>query len=381
MASRYASSSRWEYSDCIRSIRARISTKIQQRVVPDCLRKESITDVILLLPDSNRLALESILRFLHEFIFFAHNISKISIQGLARLFVPSIFHSFPAKIKCKYGIGQSQFFTMRGIHDIEHSSLESCLIFMICHVDSIFQVSKTKIGKINESIKCETLNSMLRNCRNNQLNVNINNLIAEKIKYFFQNVNRSSSGHLLQSVCTNNILVRCFKANHDDSDMCPVLFRASAMIKCEISNIAHCILNDRAIWDTDYSDYRLIEKFEGADIIQYVTKPFNPLPVRSVCEFRYAQWVRSSSECKSGHIRKWLIIGSNSINHVQNRFMPGTMVKVDYSYFLLKPMKGNVVKLKYFYRADLRGCTTSWYSEVFLYKIAKCLNDLKYCCT
>ncbi|XP_038625170.1 rho GTPase-activating protein 7 isoform X1 [Tachyglossus aculeatus] len=324
--------------------------------VPKDQRLPAIQAAIMLLPDENREALQTLLYFLSD-VTAAVKENQMTPTNLAVCLAPSLFHlntlkrenSSPRVMQRKQSLGKPDQKDLN-----ENLAATQGLAHMIAECKKLFQVPEE-----------------MSRCRNSYTEQELGPLSLEALG----RLSREEDGdyrHFLQD-CVDSLFkevkdkfrgwVSCSTAEPAElsykkvSEGPPLrLWRSSVEVPAGPEAVLNRLLKEQRLWDVDLLDARVIETLDShTDIYQFVQSSMAPHPARDFVVLRTWRTNLPKGACA-------LLL--TSVDHGRAP-EAGVRVNVLMSRYLIEPCGSGKSKLTYMCRTDLRGHMPEWYTKAF----------------
>ncbi|KAE9415011.1 hypothetical protein Angca_002821 [Angiostrongylus cantonensis] len=331
--------------------------------VPENERLATLQYAILLLPDENREALQTLLLFLYDVSKHADS-NNMPAQNLAVCFTPSLFHLSASRLdkvtptrrhKTIGAAGMPSEQEMR-----ETRAAQQCLTYLIQHCRTVFI--------------CEEIGSEERSHTSNGAPLLKELGLKGPRSYLIDKVLELVKEHSEQWKAW------IFDGVHDDveishkipNDCHPLkLYRAWVDVAAPPKQVMSRIMRERNVWDTSVVNWRTIDVLHApdTDLHQYVLNDTVGHPTRDCFVARFHRSDLSE-------IRGACAITERSVQCSEAQLLGGISAEVLDCRFLIEPKAGHS-RVTYISRVDLRGRGPTWYNKVYGCIIARQMIRLR----
>ncbi|XP_078254267.1 rho GTPase-activating protein 7 isoform X1 [Rhinoraja longicauda] len=322
--------------------------------VPKDQRLQAIQAGILLLPDENREALQTLLYFLSDVAAMVEE-NQMTPTNLAVCLAPSLFHlntlkrenSSPRVIQRKQSLGKPDQKDLN-----ENLAATQGLAHMIAECKKLFKIPEEMMSQCRNSymeqdlqpISLEQLGGESSDYRAHLQNY-IHTLLKEAKDKFkgWVNCSTSESAELAyKKVCDGPPLK---------------LWKASIEVPVAPEDVLWRILRDRHLWDEDLLSSKVIESLNSqTDIYHYVQSSMAPHPTRDYVLIRTWKTNLPKGSCA---------LVATSVEHSGTPVVGGVRANALTARYLIEPCGSGKSKLTYLCRIDTRGRMPEWYNKVF----------------
>uniref|UniRef100_A0A158PB52 Rho-GAP domain-containing protein n=1 Tax=Angiostrongylus cantonensis TaxID=6313 RepID=A0A158PB52_ANGCA len=338
--------------------------------VPENERLATLQYAILLLPDENREALQTLLLFLYDVSKHADS-NNMPAQNLAVCFTPSLFHLSASRLdkvtptrrhKTIGAAGMPSEQEMR-----ETRAAQQCLTYLIQHLIFMDNIGTTT------KIRYESRYSFRSHTSNGAPLLKELGLKGPR-SYLIDKVLELVKEHSEQWKAW------IFDGVHDDveishkipNDCHPLkLYRAWVDVAAPPKQVMSRIMRERNVWDTSVVNWRTIDVLHApdTDLHQYVLNDTVGHPTRDCFVARFHRSDLSE-------IRGACAITERSVQCSEAQLLGGISAEVLDCRFLIEPKAGHS-RVTYISRVDLRGRGPTWYNKVYGCIIARQMIRLR----
>ncbi|WKY00862.1 hypothetical protein Q1695_015128 [Nippostrongylus brasiliensis] len=331
--------------------------------VPDNERLLALQYAILLLPDENREALQTLLLFLSDVSKHAEN-NSMPAQNLAVCFTPSLFHLSASRLdkitptRRHKTIGAAGMPTEREMR--ETKAAQQCLTFLIQHCRSVFVAAE--MGS-EDRMQSDNDAPLLKELGLNGPRAYLIDRVLDLVKEHSERW----KGWMLDG-SHEDVEITCKIPN----DCHPLkLFRVWVDVAAPPKQVMNRIMRERNVWDTSVVNWRTVDALHApdTDIHQYVLNDTVGHPTRDCFVVRFHR-------ADLSEIRGACAIAERSVQCSETQLLGGTSAAVLDSRFLIEPKAGHS-RVTYLSRIDLRGRGPSWYNKVYGNIIARQMIRLR----
>eukprot|EP00118_Oscarella_pearsei_P017419 m.172494 g.172494 ORF g.172494 m.172494 type:complete len:861 (+) comp39084_c0_seq55:7110-9692(+) len=367
---RYTDSSPYEVADMLkeyfRDLPERLLTnKLSESLilivafVPRELRLQAIQAVMLLLPDENREALQSLLLFLSDVAAKSEQ-NKMTAENLAICFAPSLLslpgqasrHSWEGKKGSrKPGKGVTRSPKEAASDSTNHAN--ECLTLMIQECQKLLMIPRDylihcRFTHLEEGdpVPYQELGVDPVSGQGNHttfIDSCVQGILKESADKF-----RGWRG----GVTRDGVEVTYKKVG----DGHPLrLWRGTAEVPAQPGEVLHRLLRERHLWDMDITRWRVVETLdESTEIFQYSLHSMAPHPTRDFTVLR--SW--------RSHVNGARALVETSVSHPAVSKSPGSLqATILAARFLIEPTGAGSSRLTYITRIDTRGRSADYYNS------------------
>ncbi|KHJ86182.1 RhoGAP domain protein, partial [Oesophagostomum dentatum] len=319
--------------------------------VPENERLQALQYAILLLPDENREALQTLLLFLSDVSKHAEN-NSMPAQNLAVCFTPSLFQLSASRLdkitptRRHKTIGAAGMPTEREMR--ETRAAQQCLTYMIQNCRSVFVAAET--GP-EDRIQADNDAPLLKDLGLNGPRAYLIDKVLDLVR---EHSDRWKSW-ILEGI-HDDVEISCKVPN----DCHPLkMFRVWVDVAAPPKQVMSRIMRERSVWDNTVVNWRTIDVLHApdTDLHQYVLNDTVGHPTRDCFVVRFHR-------ADLSEIRGACAIAERSVQCSETQLLGGTSAAVLDSRFLIEPKAGHS-RVTYISRIDLRGRAPSWYSKVY----------------
>ncbi|XP_078073630.1 rho GTPase-activating protein 7 isoform X2 [Mustelus asterias] len=326
--------------------------------VPKDQRFQAIQAGIMLLPDENREALQTLLYFLSDVTGVVEE-NQMTPTNLAVCLAPSLFHlntlkrenSSPRVIQRKQSLGKPDQKDLN-----ENLAATQGLAHMIAECKKLFKIPE----------------EMMSHCRNSYMEQDLQPVSLEELGKTSQGESSDFRAHLQN--CIDVLLkeakdkfkgwVSCSTSESAElaykkvCDGPPLkLWKACIEIPAAPEDVLWRILRDRHLWDDDLLSSKVIESLNSQmDIYHYVQSSMAPHPTRDYVLLRTWRTNLPKGSCA---------LVATSVEHNETPVVGGVRANALTSRYLIEPCGSGKSKLTYLCRIDTRGRMPEWYNKAF----------------
>jgi len=320
---------------------------------PKELREESMQLGIILMPDENREALQTILAFLRDFAVMS-NENQMDYKNLSVCFTPAFFHVFGVKCDKSYSSKRQKrtFNIQKSEKDFEDTTAaHQCLEDLMKSLRFLFTVPKDVMMKCEFSyieqgdpVSLEDLSNNNGETGNSGYRQYVDNCFTGLL----QESHSKSKGWIQHGV--NSSVEISYKTVKDGY---PIrLWKAVVDVNATPVDVLRRFVKERHLWDDEMVHWEYLETLdEETDIFYYETQSIVPSIKRDYLLLR--SWRRNLNGNCCGCV-------STSITHRAVSTEYGHRVTVLADRCLLEPFGRDRCKITYISRIDLRYCFYSW---------------------
>ncbi|KAK6740351.1 hypothetical protein RB195_008673 [Necator americanus] len=319
--------------------------------VPENERLLALQYAILLLPDENREALQTLMFFLSD-VSKHSDANSMPAQNLAVCFTPSLFQLSASRLdkitptRRHKTIGAAGMPTEREMR--ETRAAQQCLTYMIQHCRSVFVAAET--GP-EDRIQADNDAPLLKELGLNGPRAYLIDKVLDLVK---EHADRWKSW-MLEGI-HEDVEISCKVPN----DCHPLkLFRVWVDVAAPPKQVMNRIMRERSVWDTSVVNWRTIDVLHApdTDLHQFVLNDTVGHPTRDCFVARFHR-------ADLSEIRGACAIAERSVQCGETQLLGGTSAAVLDSRFLIEPKAGHS-RVTYISRIDLRGRGPAWYNKVY----------------
>ncbi|XP_062513642.1 stAR-related lipid transfer protein 13-like isoform X3 [Corticium candelabrum] len=326
--------------------------------VPREVQLQAMQAVMLLLPDENREALQSLVLFLKDIAEYSSK-NKMTAENLAVCFAPSLF-SLP---------GQGQRHSWDGSSKKPKHKSKGHVKAAKDMNDSAVHANNSLALMIKE---CDTLFTIPRDyhmyCRFTHLEE------GDPVPYDELGNDVDGGGNYGRYIdsCVSALLkessdrfrdwVHCISSDNTEISYKKVgdglqlwLWRGVTEVATDSQQIMHRLLRERHLWDADIVKWRVIETLdEQSEVFEYSVHSMAPHPTRDYCTLR--SW---RTDLPNG--ARALV--ETSVTHPECNHTNGLTGTVLAARYLIEPLSPTRCRLTYITRIDSRGRSAEFYNN------------------
>lgn len=323
--------------------------------IPSNSRMEAMQAAILLMPDPNREALQTLLLFLNE-VAANSETNQMNEKNLGVCFAPSLFHLCGTKEDPSSPKRQKRTPMNKASKELtDNLAAHECLAQMIMEVDKLFSIPEDTVKNSRfsyieqgEPVPLDQLGKS-KSCSDSGYQSYIESCIAGLLK----EAKDKFKGWVSQPWYDSSVEISYKKVK----DGYPLrLWRCTVEVDAKPEDVIRRILYERHLWDEDLESWDMIEKIdEHTDVFFYTTKSMILQPKR--CHVVLRSWTdldRAGGVCA---------LVSTSINHPRSPPSSGVDAIVLASRYLVEPLENGKSRLTHISRVDQRGRTPEYYSK------------------
>ncbi|CAI4230467.1 unnamed protein product [Auanema sp. JU1783] len=334
--------------------------------VPDneSIRLSALQFAILLLPDENREALQTLLLFLADVAKYSA-VNSMPAQNLSVCFTPSLFHLSASRLdkisanRRHKTIGSA--YGMPTEREMKETrAAQMCLTFMIQHVRSIFLVPETvNVDRKESEEDAPLLKDLGPHGPRAYLMERVTDLIQENAERWKGWI---VEGHL------DGVEISSRKPT-DDQPLRPI--RVWVDVPAPPKEVMHRILRERSVWDVDVINWRVIDTVypPDTDVHQYVLNDTIGHPTRDCYVVRHHRM-------DMPELPGACAVAERSIQCGETQLLGGVSATVFDIRFLIEPKSG-YSRVTYLARVDLKGRSSTWYNRVYGNVLARQMARLR----
>ncbi|CAD6190275.1 unnamed protein product [Caenorhabditis auriculariae] len=318
--------------------------------VPEVERLTTIQYALLLLPDENREAIQTLLLFLHDVDKF-NDINNMPARNLAVCFTPSLFQLSASRLdkvsstRRHKTIGASGMPTEREMK--ETRACQECLSMMITYARTIFMVPDAIEDRADFEDDVPALKDLgLKGPRSFLID-----RVLDMVK---------DHGDRWKSWTVEAMVDGLELSSKKAVDSHPLkTLRVWVDVAAPPKEVMQRVMKERSVWDTSVVNWRTVEMVNApdTDIHQYVVNDTVGHPTRDCFLVRF-----HSSQLTE--IRGACAIAERSVQSAETQLLGGLPATVLDQRFLIEPKSGHS-RVTYIARVDLKGRSYSWYSRVY----------------
>ncbi|KAK3696697.1 hypothetical protein QZH41_013056 [Actinostola sp. cb2023] len=322
--------------------------------IPEELRIEALQSAVLLMPDENREALQTLLLFLNEVAANASE-NQMNEKNLGVCFAPSLFHLCGAKQDPSAPKRQKRTPINKASKELnDNLAAHQCLTQMITEVDRIFTVPEDTLTKSRFSFieqgEPVTLDKLGRT--KSSPSEDYNTYIESCINCLLKEAKDKFKGWVSHPWHESPVEISYKKIG----DGCPLrLWRGVVEIEAMPQEVLKRITDERHLWDEDLETWDVVKKISNeVDVFHYVTQSMILQPKRSHVVLRARKSNLDNGEC---------VLVCTSVSHPDAPLTQGVEATVLAQRYLIEPLDNGQSRLTYITRVDQRGRTPDYYKK------------------
>eukprot|EP00794_Sanderia_malayensis_P006972 gene6972-7757_t len=340
--------------------------------VPKELRTQAIKLAIILMPDENREALQTILAFLNAFANLSSE-NQMDHKNLAVCFTPALFHIFgikldknqnPRKLKRSFNSGKSE-------KDLDDTmAAQQCLIDLMKTVRVLFTVPEDVMMKCRFSYIEQGDPVSLEHLSQNNSDPGIEDGYHAYLDNCFagllQESQAKSKGWVPHSV-VDDVELSYKKVN----DGYPIrLWRAVVEVNASPRDVLKRFIKERHLWDESMIHWEYVETLDDqTDVFYYETQSISPSIKRDYLTLRSWRYDLTGGSC--GTV-------STSIKHRSAPLEFGIRAIVLANRCLMEPCGLGRSRITYICRTDLRGKSAHYYNKAIgPWSVSSCVRKVR----
>ncbi|GMS89921.1 hypothetical protein PENTCL1PPCAC_12096, partial [Pristionchus entomophagus] len=336
--------------------------------VPEQERLAALRYAIVLLPEENREALQTLLLFFNEVA--GHNsTNQMTADNISVCLTPSLFALSASRLNSVTPSRRHKTIGGTGMPTeaemAETRAAQKCLAVMITHVTDLFVVCDPISGEKHSEYEDDfPIMKSLNHSKGprSYLQHRIQEITAERNERWPNwIVDGSHEGVEMSS-----------KKSVDGHQL--KHFRVWTDIAAPPRDLLHLIKNKRVLWDPAYLHQRLMENLgTDLDLFQYVWNDSPGHPTRDVCVVRLSvSDILLDSRTSAG-----CVLVERSVLCSETQLMGGVPAAVLEMKWLIEPHGQGRSRVTLVSRVDLRGRHADWYSAQYGYMMARSLGRLR----
>ncbi|XP_031563482.1 rho GTPase-activating protein 7-like isoform X2 [Actinia tenebrosa] len=323
--------------------------------IPEELRLEALQGAVLLMPDENREALQTLLLFLNDIAANAP-VNQMNEKNLGVCFAPSLFHLCGSKEDPSAPKRQKRTPMNKASKELtDNLAAHECLTQMIIEVDRIFTVPEDTLMKSRFSFIEQSQPAPLEKLGKNKANPSddYNTYIESCITGLLKEAKDKFKGWVSHPWHENQVEVSYKKIR----DGCPLrLWRGVVDVDAPPQHVLRRITEERHLWDEDLETWDVVEKIsEDIDIFHYVTQSMILQPKRRHVVLRARRRNLEHGSC---------VLVCTSVSHPEAPLIQGVEATVLAQRYLIEPIGIGQSRLTHITRIDLRGRTPEYYNKI-----------------
>ncbi|XP_060620992.2 rho GTPase-activating protein 7-like isoform X1 [Anolis sagrei] len=329
----------------------------------------AVQAAILLLPDENREALQTLLFFLRDVVAFVEE-NQMTPANIAVCLAPSLFHlntlrressSSSRSSQRKYSIGKPD---QRDLS--ENLAATQGLGHMIMECHRLFQIPDYYFDHDHDDLQVphNSEEAVLP-----QTSMTRHSSTVTSLEHSMQDLLRDAKEKFKNWVACPTLeegVDAAYKKVDDDNHI--RLWKASVEINAAPKVVLYRILMEHHLWEPNLQQTKILEILDDeTDIYHYSTENMFPLPPREYVVLRTWRTDPQSGTC---------VLAATSTNS-ENTTVNGILAEVFLCQFLIEAVGSQKSKVTHVCRIDTRGRTTEWYNRAFGHLCAAELTRIK----
>ncbi|KAJ7356191.1 Dynein light chain Tctex-type [Desmophyllum pertusum] len=321
--------------------------------IPSDSRMEAMQAAILLMPDPNREALQTLLLFLNE-VAANSETNQMNEKNLGVCFAPSLFHLCGTKEDPSSPKRQKRTPMNKASKELtDNLAAHECLAQMITEVDKLFSIPEdtVKNSRFSYIEKGEPVSLDQLGKSKSSPQSGYQTYIESCIAGLLKEAKDKFKGWVSQPWYDGSVEISYKKVK----DGYPLrLWRCVVEVNASPDDVIRRILYERHLWDEDLESWDMIEKIDdNTDVFFYTTKSMILQPNRQHVVLR--SWTDLDRGVSA--------LVSTSINHPRAPPSNGVPSIVLASRYLVEPLENGKSRLTHISRVDQRGRTPEYYSK------------------
>ncbi|MFH4974554.1 hypothetical protein AB6A40_001263 [Gnathostoma spinigerum] len=338
--------------------------------VPRELRMEALQYAVLLLPDENREALQTLLFFLKDVSKHAATNSMTS-QNLALCFAPSLFQLTTARLNAvsptrrHKTIGAAGMPTEKEMK--ESRAAQECLCVMIENCCKLFLVPHNNVFEHSNNVVGYEPDAPCLTELGVSSDGNYKTYLMQKARELLKEHRDRWKGWIVEG-SVDGVEISSKKS----PDGHPLrYYRVWVDVEALPKEVLLRLTKERHIWDVRVINWRRVAQLsaDSCDVFQYVLNDMPSHATRDVVVVRF--WRVDMKELRGG-----CVLVERSVRSSETQLLGGVSAAVLSSRFLIEPNAGRS-RVTYVSRIDLRGRSNVWYNRVFGQLVARQLCRLR----
>ncbi|XP_065058049.1 stAR-related lipid transfer protein 13-like isoform X1 [Rhopilema esculentum] len=325
--------------------------------IPKELQKQAMKLAIILMPDENREALQTILAFLNQFASNS-NENQMDHRNLSVCFAPAFFHIFGTKDDKGNNAKRLRrtFSSVKSEKDFEDiKATQQCLIDLMQTFHDLFTVPEDVMMKCRftyieqgDPVFLEDLSSNLSEANSED---GYQTYLENCFSGLLQESQSKTKGWMQHSI--NSDVEVSYKTVKDGYPI--KLWKAVVEINASPTDILRRFVKERHLWDDEMVSWEYIENLDDqTDIFYCETQTIVPSVKRDYLTLRSWRKCLNGSSC--GCV-------TTSINHRSVHLSSGIRAIVLADRCLMEPLGLGRSKVTYICRTDLRGKSPRYYNK------------------
>ncbi|KAK6475635.1 rho GTPase-activating protein 7-like isoform X1 [Huso huso] len=317
----------------------------------------AVQAAVLLLPDENREALQTLLCFLRDVVACVAE-NQMTPTNIAVCLAPSLFHLNALKRESPITSRSSQRKHSLGMPDqrdlSENLAASQGLAHMVAESSRLFQVPEYWLFQNEDSFSDEMRQSERGQCPTQN---STQAYLHDSMQIMLTEARDKFKGW---TTCVASEQVELAFKKVDDAH--PLrLWKASAEIEASQGEVLNRILREQNIWDKNFQQSKVIEALDKhTEIYHYTTQSAVSQPPRDYVVQRSWQADIHTGTC---------VLAAASVEHA-GALCEGIRGEVMACQYLIQTTGLRKTRLTHICRTDSRGRTPEWYNKVFGHQLA-----------
>uniref|UniRef100_A0A8C1ZNL0 Rho GTPase-activating protein 7 n=1 Tax=Cyprinus carpio TaxID=7962 RepID=A0A8C1ZNL0_CYPCA len=322
--------------------------------VPKEQRLQAVRAAVLLLPDENREALQTLLCFLSD-VTASVGENQMTCTNLAVCLAPSLFHlntmrresSSPRVMNRKNTLGKPDQRDLNenlaATHGLAHMIQECRKLFLIPE-----EMSRCRNSYVEQGLSPMRMEVLVEDCGS----CSYQSLLKDSIDALLKEAKDKFKGY--DSCSTPENAELAYKKVQDGSSLRQ--WKVCVDVPASAEDILQQILREQERWDEDLLECRIVETLEhNMEVYQYVRNSMPPHPPRDHVVLR--SWV---TDLPKGVCALVCV----SVDH-ESAAVLGVRANVLTSRYYIEPCGPNKSRLTHISRIDCRGRCPEWYNKLY----------------
>ncbi|XP_058653440.1 rho GTPase-activating protein 7 isoform X4 [Onychostoma macrolepis] len=322
--------------------------------VPKEQRLQAVRAAVLLLPDENREALQTLLCFLSD-VTASVGENQMTCTNLAVCLAPSLFHlntlrresSSPRVMNRKNTLGKPDQRDLNenlaATHGLAHMIQECRKLFLIPE-----EMSRCRNSYVEQGLSPMRMEVLVEDCGS----CSYQSLLKDSIDALLKEAKDKFKGY--DSCSTPENAELAYKKVQDGSSLRQ--WKVCVDVPASAEDILQRILREQERWDEDLLECRIVETLEhNMEVYQYVKNSMPPHPPRDHVVLR--SWV---TDLPKGVCALVCV----SVDH-ESAALLGVRANALTSRYYIEPCGPNKSRLTHISRIDSRGRCPEWYNKLY----------------
>ncbi|XP_051559278.1 rho GTPase-activating protein 7-like isoform X2 [Myxocyprinus asiaticus] len=322
--------------------------------VPKEQRLQAVRAAILLLPDENREALQTLLCFLSD-VTASVDENQMTCTNLAVCLAPSLFHlntvrresSSPRVMNRKNTLGKPDQRDLNenlaATHGLAHMIQECRKLFLIPE-----EMSSYRNSYMEQGLSPMRIEGLTKDCGSRSYQ----NLLKDSLDALLKEAKDKFKGY--DSCSTPENAELAYKKVQDGSSLRQ--WKVCVEVPASAEEVLQRILREQERWDEDLIDCRVVETLDhNVEVYQYVRNSMAPHPPRDHVVLR--SWVTDLPKGVCALV-------CMSVDH-ESAAVLGVRANVLTSRYYIEPCGPNKSRLTHSSRIDCRGRCPEWYNKLY----------------